>query len=96
MSISYTHIYMFFFSGNANATKVMQEVLQLLKSINASILDTSGGGTDISPWMQAGVPGASLRNDNDRYFYFHHTNGMYSSKNRGCIILGFGVFFSVG
>lgn len=63
------------FTGNANATKIMTEVLKLLQSINASILDGGGEGTDISPWMSAGVPGASLKNLNDKYFYFHHSNG---------------------
>ncbi|XP_052275920.1 carboxypeptidase Q-like isoform X2 [Dreissena polymorpha] len=63
------------FTGNANATKIMTEVLKLLKPINASILDKQGDGTDIGPWMSAGVPGASLRNANDNYFYYHHTNG---------------------
>ncbi|XP_052767631.1 carboxypeptidase Q-like [Mya arenaria] len=63
------------FTGNTNATKVMSEVVQLLKQINASNLDTGGEGTDISPWMKAGVPGASLANMNQQYFYWHHTNG---------------------
>ncbi|XP_060604455.1 carboxypeptidase Q-like [Ruditapes philippinarum] len=63
------------FTGSANANKVMTEVLKLLAPINASILDGGGEGTDISPWMNAGVPGASLKNENDKYFYFHHTNG---------------------
>ncbi|WAR20190.1 CBPQ-like protein [Mya arenaria] len=48
---------------------------KLLKQINASNLDTGGEGTDISPWMKAGVPGASLANMNQQYFYWHHTNG---------------------
>ncbi|XP_045181827.2 carboxypeptidase Q-like isoform X2 [Mercenaria mercenaria] len=63
------------FNGNANASKIMTEVLKLLQPINASILDGGGEGTDIGPWMTAGVPGASLKNQNDKYFYFHHTNG---------------------
>lgn len=63
------------FTGSANATKIMTEVLKLLKPINASILDGNGEGTDISPWMSAGVPGASLKNLNDNYFYFHHSQG---------------------
>ena len=54
----------------------MTEVLSLLKSINASILDGGGEGTDIGPWMEGGVPGASLKNEDSKYFYFHHTNGI--------------------
>ena len=34
-----------------------------------------GGGEDISPWMQRGVPGASLLNDNWDYFAYHHSQG---------------------
>ena len=67
----------FTFKGNADASKVMTEVLKLLAPINASILDGGGEGTDIAPWMNAGVPGASLKNLNDKYFYFHHTNGKF-------------------
>ncbi|KAL4237559.1 hypothetical protein ACF0H5_002273 [Mactra antiquata] len=63
------------FTGNGNASKIMTEVLKLLSPINASTLYGNAGGEDIAPWMSAGVPGASLNNDNDKYFYFHHTNG---------------------
>lgn len=34
-----------------------------------------GGGEDIGPWMQHGVPGASLHNENQDYFAYHHSNG---------------------
>jgi len=63
------------FTGNAAATEIMQEIAQLLQPINTTLLTTGGDGTDISPWMNAGVPGASLANENDRYFYFHHSDG---------------------
>jgi len=53
----------------------MSEVVKLLAPINASSLTSGGEGTDINPWMQAGVPGASLGNEDQRYFYWHHTNG---------------------
>lgn len=35
----------------------MEEVVKLLAPINTTELETHGEGTDISPWMQAGVPG---------------------------------------
>ena len=66
-----------FLKGSDSAKQIMTEIMTLLKSINATTLDSHGGGTDIEPWMEAGVPGASLRNDNNRYFYFHHSNGKY-------------------
>ncbi|XP_061748833.1 carboxypeptidase Q-like isoform X5 [Nerophis ophidion] len=51
------------FTGSVGARKVMEEVVKLMH----------GEGTDISPWMQAGVPGASLHVADSRYFWFHHT-----------------------
>lgn len=35
----------------------MEEVVKLLAPINTTKLEAHGEGTDISPWMQAGVPG---------------------------------------
>lgn len=32
-------------------------------------------GPDIEEWTNAGVPGASLWNKNNRYFWFHHSEG---------------------
>lgn len=63
------------FKGNAQATRIMREVLKLLSPINASKLEDSAEGEDIEMWMDSGVPGASLLNDNSKYFWFHHSNG---------------------
>ncbi len=46
-----------------------------MTSINATQVVSGGGGEDIDPWMQQGVPGASLHNDNSDYFAYHHSNG---------------------
>ena len=51
--------------------------MELLQPINVTALDPGGVGGDIGQWVQAGVPGASLVNANDRYFYFHHSDGNY-------------------
>lgn len=40
----------------------MDEVVKLLAPINTTKLETHGEGTDISPWMQAGVPGQCNQN----------------------------------
>lgn len=32
------------------------------------------GGPDIEEWVNSGVPGASLWNKNEKYFWYHHTN----------------------
>jgi len=63
------------FAGNAAAMQVMQGIGTLLTSINASAVTTGGEGTDINYWMVAGVPGASLLNENQQYFWFHHSHG---------------------
>ncbi|XP_036931456.1 carboxypeptidase Q-like isoform X2 [Acanthopagrus latus] len=44
------------FTGSDAARKVMEEVVKLLAPINMTKLETHGEGTDISPWMQSGVP----------------------------------------
>ncbi|XP_070690922.1 carboxypeptidase Q-like [Pempheris klunzingeri] len=63
------------FTGTPAARKVMQEVVKLLAPINATTLETHGEGTDISPFINAGVPAASLHVEDSRYFWFHHTEG---------------------
>uniref|UniRef100_A0A8C5H074 Carboxypeptidase Q n=1 Tax=Gouania willdenowi TaxID=441366 RepID=A0A8C5H074_GOUWI len=63
------------FTGSGAARKVMEEVVKLLAPINTTKLEKHGEGTDISPWMQAGVPGASLHVADSRYFWFHHSEG---------------------
>ncbi|XP_075321266.1 carboxypeptidase Q-like isoform X2 [Odontesthes bonariensis] len=44
------------FTGSDAARQVMEEVVKLLAPMNTTKLETNGEGTDISPWMQAGVP----------------------------------------
>ncbi|KAM9852152.1 carboxypeptidase Q-like [Aulostomus maculatus] len=61
------------FTGNDAAQMVMAEVVKLLAPINTTTLEKHGEGTDISPWLKAGVPGASLHVEDSRYFWFHHT-----------------------
>uniref|UniRef100_A0A8D2ZLN8 Carboxypeptidase Q n=1 Tax=Scophthalmus maximus TaxID=52904 RepID=A0A8D2ZLN8_SCOMX len=63
------------FTGSDAAREVMEEVVKLLAPINTTKLETHGEGTDISPWMQAGAPGASLHVADSRYFWFHHSEG---------------------
>jgi carboxypeptidase Q len=63
------------FSGSKSATAIMQEVVRYLKPIGADQLFGDGEGTDISPWEDAGVPGVSLANRNEKYFWYHHSHG---------------------
>jgi carboxypeptidase Q len=62
------------FTGTPNATRVMQEVVKLLVSVNASTLDSGAQCPDLGGPIAAGIPAASLNTINDKYFYFHHTN----------------------
>ncbi|CAB3256708.1 unnamed protein product [Arctia plantaginis] len=63
-------------SGNTRTRCIAQEVLKLFKSINAStLIEQDGAGSDIAVFTGNGIPGASLYNDNEKYFWFHHTEG---------------------
>ncbi|KAF5277565.1 hypothetical protein FQA39_LY18456 [Lamprigera yunnana] len=62
------------YSGLPEGGCILQEVLKLLKVLNATKVTTPvDGGPDISKWVSEGVPGASLLNKNDRYFWYHHS-----------------------
>lgn len=64
------------FSGNKQANCIMKEILSLLSPINATKLELSNDvGSDISIWSNQGIPMASLLNKNEKYFWFHHSNG---------------------
>lgn len=64
------------FSGNEEATCIMQEIMQLLQPLNTTqLVSPMDGGPDIDVWKQAGVPTGSLYNANDKYFWFHHSEG---------------------
>ncbi|XP_026745899.1 carboxypeptidase Q-like isoform X1 [Trichoplusia ni] len=62
--------------GSKKARCIVGEVLKLFKSINASTLvEEDAPGSDIGIFTGNGIPGASLHNDNAKYFWFHHTEG---------------------
>jgi carboxypeptidase Q len=64
------------YSGtNTTAQCIVNEVLQLLKAINATELLIGVDGSDVELFMDKGVPISALQNKNDKYFYFHHSNG---------------------
>jgi carboxypeptidase Q len=53
----------------------MQQVAQLAAPLNATLLLPNGAETDTGPWAQIGVPAASLATHNEKYFFFHHSEG---------------------
>ena len=58
------------------AARVEPLVLDLLAqdaAVGPAGITDGGGGADIGPLMRDGVPGLSLRTDNGRYFWVHHT-----------------------
>ncbi|NXL53376.1 CBPQ Carboxypeptidase, partial [Podilymbus podiceps] len=63
------------FTGNAKARDIVKEIMTLLLPINVTDVYDSADGTDIDYWMRDGVPGASLRDDLSKYFWFHHSQG---------------------
>ncbi|XP_047519687.1 carboxypeptidase Q-like isoform X1 [Pieris napi] len=63
-------------AGTQEARCIIAEILKLFESINASTLvETNSPGSDITVIVKDGVPGASLHNANENYFWFHHTEG---------------------
>ncbi|XP_050678323.1 carboxypeptidase Q-like [Leptidea sinapis] len=63
-------------AGNEEARCIIAEILKLFESINASTLvESDSPGSDIAVIVKTGIPGASLHNANEKYFWFHHTEG---------------------
>jgi carboxypeptidase Q len=64
----------FGFTGSDAAFSIIQEAGTLLDSIGAGLITRGGGGADIGPMMQKGMPGMGLNVDPTRYFWYHHTD----------------------
>lgn len=63
-------------AGSPKARCIVAEILKLFDSVNATTLvESDSPGSDIAVLIKKGIPGASLHNANDRYFWFHHTEG---------------------
>ncbi|XP_009674289.2 carboxypeptidase Q [Struthio camelus] len=63
------------FTGTDEARSIVKEIMTLLLPINITDIYDTADGTDIDYWMRDGVPGASLRDDISKYFWFHHSHG---------------------
>jgi carboxypeptidase Q len=63
----------FGFTGSDAAYEIVQDIGSLLTPIGVGIT-RGGGGADIGPLMQQGVPGMGLQVDGSRYFWYHHTD----------------------
>jgi len=60
-------------TASDSAVAILRQVGALLGRMNAAAL-TLGGGTDIGPLAQLGVPVGEPEVDGSKYFWFHHTN----------------------
>lgn len=65
----------FDFSGSDSAFAIIRQVAALLTPIEADSIARGGGEADIGPLMERGVPGMGLRVHDERYFWYHHTEG---------------------
>jgi carboxypeptidase Q len=63
----------FGFTGSDAATEIVKQIATLLDRIGAGTITKNGGGADIGPIMQLGVPGMGLIVDGTKYFWYHHT-----------------------
>jgi carboxypeptidase Q len=63
----------FGFTGSEAALDIVRQIGALLQPIGADEVAHGGGGADIGPIMRDGVPGMGLRVEDDRYFWYHHT-----------------------
>lgn len=61
-------------TGNESNLALAREMSVLLGSIDATIIQEGGGGADIGPLIEKGVPGMELLVEESKYFRYHHTN----------------------
>lgn len=64
----------FGFTGSEPARKMIEDIATLLNPIESGQILRGGGGADIGPLMQKGVPGMGLNVDGTKYFWYHHTH----------------------
>ena len=60
-------------SGGVGAEERVREIAALVNGFGAGDVKKGGGGADISPMRDAGVPLLSLRQEGTHYFDYHHT-----------------------
>ena len=65
----------FGFNGSDSAMALVRQAASLLRAIGADSVQRGGGGADIGPIVQLGVPALSPNVAGERYFWFHHSEG---------------------
>lgn len=64
----------FGFSGSDEAYRIVREIGTLLERIGSGAISAGGGGADIGPLIELGVPGMGLQVAGSRYFWYHHSD----------------------
>ncbi len=64
----------FGFTGSDEAFAVIREIGRILEPIGAGTIRRGGGGADIGPLMEQGMPGMGLDVESEKYFWYHHTD----------------------
>ena len=64
----------FGFSGSAEAMEIVNEIGKLLGGIEAGQITEGGRAADVAPLNDEGVPVMSLKVDDSKYFWYHHTS----------------------
>ncbi len=65
----------FGFQGSDSARAIVRQIASLVRAVGADSVTGGGGGADIGPIVQAGVPAMSPNVDASKYFWFHHSDG---------------------
>ncbi len=60
--------------GDPKQVELLRQIGKLLDGIEAGNITLGGGGADISPLMNDGVPGLGLLTVGEHYFDWHHTH----------------------
>ena len=63
----------FGFTGSDQARKVVSDIHELLEPIGAQNLSDGGRAVDIAPLNDLGVPVMSLKVEDSKYFWYHHS-----------------------
>ncbi|XP_058061277.1 carboxypeptidase Q-like [Anopheles bellator] len=63
------------FSGNSEAQCIFAEISKLMRGFEEFTYTTGVVSSDIGNWLSRGFPGVSLRNKNENYFWYHHSEG---------------------
>lgn len=63
----------FGFSGSTEAREIVEQIAGLLDSMGSDKIVSGGSAADIGPLMKEKIPVMSLKVDNSRYFWYHHT-----------------------